>query len=433
MFKRLLVGLVLLVLIGCAAFAALAWRPSIAPVAPAPVSSFPADLVTRGARVAAAGYCVTCHTAAGGQTLAGGYAFPSPFGTIYSSNITPDPQHGIGAWSEEAFVRAVREGVARDGSHLYPALPYTHFTLATDEDMQALYAWVMSQPPVATDPPADTVRFPFNVRALQAGWKLLYFRNARFQPTPGRSEEWNRGAYLAEGLSHCAACHTPRNGVAAEKGGTEAYAGAVIDGWYAPPLTAANRSPVPWTKEELEAFLGRGGSALHGVAAGSMSHVVHDGLALLPPSDVAAIATYFADLNGSAARTGETAAAVQKALAASAEGTSVQVVDRGGEIYRAACAYCHYNRGEAALQRPELALNSAVSAPEPDTLVQVVLHGVGIKDGLPGLMMPPYGQALSDGDIAQLAAWLRRTRTDQPPWPNLEKRIAELRRPGGDA
>lgn len=432
MFKRIVFGLLALCLIGIGVFAIIAWRPAIDPVATPAPASFAPDLVERGRLVAAAGFCVTCHTAAGGAPLAGGYAFDSPFGTVYSTNITPDPDHGIGHWSEAAFVRAMREGVAQDGSHLYPAFPYDHFTKVDDADLHALYAWVMSQPAVASQPPHNTVRFPFDIRALQAGWKLLFFREGRFEPTPGKSEAWNRGAYLAEGLSHCAACHSPRNALAAEKKGADAYTGAIVDGWYAPALTAASTAPVAWTRDELAAFLGHGGSALHGVAAGSMSHVVHGGIDQLPSSDVEAIATYFADRDDAAARSGDTAAVVDKALAASAlgtgaSGTGASGTDHGAELYRATCAYCHYNRGEPALQRPELALNSALTAPDPTNLIQVILHGVSVPEGLPSLMMPPYGNTLSDTDIAQIAAYLRRTRTDRPPWPDLEHKVAKIR------
>lgn len=428
MVRRFAIGFLFLVLLGVAAFAVIAWKPSIAPVATPARDSFSADLVERGRLVAAAGYCTACHTPSGGAPLAGGLGFASQYGTLYSTNITPDPQHGIGVWSETAFVRAMREGVARDGSHLFPAFPYTHFALASDEDLHALYAWVMTQPPVASDPPSNTVRFPFNVRALQAGWKLLFFRGGRFVPEPGKSEAWNRGAYLAEGLSHCGACHTPRNAVAAEKGGADRYAGAMVEGWYAPPLTDANPSPVAWTREAMAEFLGRGGTALHGIAAGPMSETVHGGLDQLPDSDREAIGTYFADLAGSKARDSGEPQIVATALQRSATGTAGRGDDPGAELYRATCAYCHYNRGEAALQRPELALNSALTAPDPDNLVQVILHGVSVKDGLPGLMMPPYANTLSDHDIAQLAAWLRKTRTDQAPWPDLERRVEQIRR-----
>ena len=217
----------------------------------------------------------------------------TPFGVIYSTNITPDPETGIGTWSEAAFRRAMHEGVSRDGSHLFPVFSYDHFTKLSDEDVRALYAYFMTRTPVHAPARPSGIPFPFNIRYLQAGWKLLFFRPGRFEPDAEKSAEWNRGAYLALGLSHCGACHTPRNLLGAEKPG-DAYGGAVIDNWVAPPLTAANPAPAPWTHEELYDYLRTGASKLHGTAAGPMFPVVQ-GLGALPDSDIRAIATYFAD------------------------------------------------------------------------------------------------------------------------------------------
>jgi len=163
--------------------------------------------------------------------------------------------------------------VARDGSHLYPVCPFDHFTRVTDDDVQALYAYLMTRPPVNLAPPANKVPFPLNIRALQWGWKLLFFHPGVYRPDSAKSEAWNRGAYLSEGLAHCAACHSPRNALGASKMGSSAYSGGTVDGWVAPALTAANTAPLPWTKAELFDFLRTGGTALHGVAAASMSEV----------------------------------------------------------------------------------------------------------------------------------------------------------------
>src|SRR5260370_119863 len=235
------------------------------------------------------GYCAECHTAKGGRTCAGGYAMATPFGVIYSTNITSDPETGIGTWSEAAFARAMQEGVARDGSLLFPAFPYDHFTKLSDDDVQALYAFFMTRAPVRSPAQEDGLPFPFNIRYLQAGWRLLFFRSGRFEPDARKSAEWNRGAYLAGSLSHCSPRHTPRNLLGAEKAG-DAYAGAAIDNWIAQPLTAANPAPVPWTQEELFSYLRNGVSVLHGSAAGPMAPVVH-GLAALSDQDVRALAT----------------------------------------------------------------------------------------------------------------------------------------------
>ena len=280
MSKKLLIGLVALGIVGGLGFAALAWRPAIAPITPPARGSFSPELVAKGEVLARASYCAECHTAKGGQTFAGGYAMKTPFGVIYSTNITPDSKTGIGAWSEAAFARAMNEGVARDGSHLFPAFPYDHFTKVSDEDVRAIYAFLMTRPPVEATPPANTIPFPLNIRTLQEGWKILFFRPGGFQTVAGKSDEWNRGAYLALGLSHCGACHTPRNLLGAEKT-SDAYTGAVVDNWVAPALTATNPSPVPWSQKELFRYLHSGVTVFHGIAAGPMSPVVH-GLSSLP-------------------------------------------------------------------------------------------------------------------------------------------------------
>lgn len=427
MIKRFLLVLVSLVLIAVIGLFALAYRRSIDPITPPATAAFAPDLVKKGAMLAGAGYCATCHTAKGGQPYAGGYPMVTSFGTIYSSNITPDAATGIGAWSEAAFHRAMHDGVARDGSHLFPAFPYQHFNQVTDEDIRALYAFLMTRKPVNAPDRQPDIPFPLNVRALQAGWKLLFFRDNAYGPISGRSPAWDRGAYLAEGLSHCSACHSPRNKLGAEKMGEDRYAGAVIDGWYAPALTHANPAPLPWSADEIYAYLRNGGTALHGVAAGSMSEVIHQGLSSLPDSDVHAIATYFADrMSGPS---GETDKALAKVMAASAASNAGSVDPEAG-VYAAACASCHYNRGPVPLiVRPELGLNSALTSPDPSTLIQVILHGVGTDEGLPGLAMPAYAHTFSDAQVAALAAWLRRTRTTQPPWPALEKKVAALRHP----
>jgi len=428
--KRTLGWIAAVILLGGVGFFALAHRAEIQPAEPLAAASFAPELVARGEILATAGNCESCHTTVDGQRFAGGLGIATPFGTIYTSNITPDPTSGIGRWSEPAFARALHEGVARDGSHLYPAFPFDHFTRVTDDDVQALYAYLMTRPPVNLSPPANTVPFPLNIRALQWGWKLLFFEPGVYRPDPAKSEAWNRGAYLSDGLAHCAACHSPRNALGASKTGSSAYAGGTVDGWVAPALTAANPAPLPWTQAELFGFLRTGGTALHGVAAGSMSEVIHVGLAKLPDADIEAIAVYFADLDGAAGRSGNTDRVLAKAMSAS-DLEMREPVDPGAALYRDACASCHYNSGPTPLAaRPELALNSALAAAEPTNLVQVVLHGIGLKDGEPGLFMPPFAH-LSDAEIASLGEYLRRTRTDQPAWKDLEAGVAAVRSQGG--
>jgi len=254
--------------------------------------------IERGRQLAALGDCAVCHTDANGIVNAGGRAIETPFGTIYSTNITPDVETGLGGWSYPAFERAMREGIHRDGRQLYPAFPYTHFAITTDADLQALYAYLMSQAPVRADNRAAALAFPFNWRPLMAGWNALFHRPDAFAADATKSATWNRGAYLVEGLGHCSACHSPRNALGAEQ--ANAYlAGGFAEGWEAPPLTSLSHAPVPWSEDELFTYLRSGESRFHGVAAGPMAPVVKE-LAALPDEDIRAMAVYLASFNGAA-------------------------------------------------------------------------------------------------------------------------------------
>src|ERR1700723_429141 len=423
MIRRIAIAILAVAFLGIAGLLLLSRRPVIDSIErPAP-ERFSAEGIARGEALAAAGHCASCHTRPGRQPFAGGYGVSTPFGIIYGTNITPDPTAGIGRWSLEAFVRAMREGVARDGSHLFPAFPYYAYTKLSDDDVKALYAYLMSRPAVTATVPANTLPFPFKIRALQEGWKILFFKGGRFHANPSESDEWNRGAYLAEALSDCSACHTPRNALGAEKTG-HAYAGAVIDGWIAPALNEANPSPVPWTQEELFTYLRTGVTPLHGATGATMTPVIREGLALpvVPGSDVRAIAVYFSDMDHAGARAHSIEAPTREALANSSLGSG-QEYDPDAELYAAACIACHYNSGTVPLgARPELALNSALTLPEPTNFIQVVLHGVSSTEGAPGLVMPAYASSLTDADIARLAAYLRGTRTKYPPWSDVESK-----------
>lgn len=427
MFWRVIFFLLALMVVGVAGVFVLAWHPAYDPIKPPTADTLDAGQVQRGEILASAGYCATCHTAKGGPRNAGAYPLKSGFGTIYSTNITPDPATGIGNWSEPAFARAMREGISRDGSELFPAFPFDHFTRLSDEDVSALYAYLMSQPAVIAPDKANKLPFPLNIRALQAGWKLLFLDKGRFASVPSKDEEWNRGAYLAEGLGHCGACHTPRNALGAERKGEHAYAGAFVDGWQAPALNDGNAAPLAWNTDALFAYLRKGGTALHGSATGPMSEVVHDGLAALPDSDIRALAVYFADLNGSTSRSADSGARLASLIETSAVDPR-DTYNEGADLYRSACASCHYNSANPpALLRPELALNSAVNGADPTNFIRVVIHGVGVAEGIPGAMMPPFGKALSDPAIGAIAAYLRRTMTDQPAWTDLPARVAAVR------
>lgn len=428
MLKRIVLGLIVVVVVGIVGFGVFAWRPAIGKIAPPTPAAFAPEMVARGEVLAGAGYCSTCHTTNGGQPFAGGYPMKTGFGTIYSTNITPDAKTGIGTWSEAAFRRAMHQGVARNGAHLFPAFPYDHFTKLTDADVSALYAYMMTRKAVEAPAKRNSIPFPLNIRALQAGWKLLFFHPGRFEPDKAKSPEWNRGAYLAQGVSHCGACHTPRNTLGAEKR-DKAFAGALIDNWIAPPLTAANPSPAPWDRVELVAYLRTGISRYHGVAAGPMAPVVHDGLIKLPDADIQALAVYLADVDAAAARASTLAPALQKAATADRLNVGPQTLP-AARLYTTACASCHYNgAGQLNPLRPDLALNSAVNLDDPTNLIRVVLYGVSAKDGAPGVVMPSFNR-FSDADVVELASYLRATRTDKPAWPDLDKKVAAIRAQG---
>src|ERR1700726_2642624 len=295
---RIIAGIVAGLLIGVAVFAVV-WRPAIPALEPPTPQSFDADLVKRGRELAAVGNCNDCHTVRGLKNFAGGLPVPTPFGTIYSTNITPDAETGIGRWSEAAFRRAMRSGVDRAGQHLYPTFPYDHFTNVSDEDDHALYAFLMTRLAVHAPAPANRLSFPLDQRFVVAGWKLLFFRRGTYQPDSTQSAEWNRGAYLVEGLAHCGSCHTPRNALGAERASAQ-FAGGDVDNWHAYAINAQSPAPVPWDADALFAYLRKGWQPDHGVARGPMAQVVSN-LSQAPDSDIRAIATYMAGVFGAPA------------------------------------------------------------------------------------------------------------------------------------
>jgi len=421
-FNRSLLGAICVGAVGVLAFAALAWRPAIAPIEPPSPQSFAPELVARGKMLASAGNCAACHTVPGGGAFAGGYAMPTPFGTVYTTNITPDRETGIGQWSLAAFTRALREGVGRDGRHLFPAFPYDHFALLTDQDIGALYAYLMTVPPVKARAPANTVPFPLDIRALQAGWKMIYFKPEPFRPDPSKSEEWNRGAYLAEGLAHCGACHTPRNVLGAEEVG-HPYNGARLGNeWIAWPLSVSV-APLRWSKEEFFTYL-KGGTTAHGRALGPMGPVVQS-LAALPDSDIQAIAAYFAAMNRTMSAEPEALAAeVRERVRVNARAAN----EHGRRLYYATCASCHDDGGSTPLAtRSELMLNSALWYPWPNNFVLTVLNGVGGPGDAPGPLMPPLRNALSNADILAIGDYLRQSRLNRPTWPTERYQVEYLR------
>ncbi len=409
--------------IGVAA-AVLPWR-SIAPIARPDASTYSPATIARGGQLAALGDCAVCHTEANGALNAGGRAIETEFGTIWSTNITPDIETGIGAWSYPAFERAMREGIHRDGRHLYPAFPYPHFAKATDADLQALYAYLMAQAPVRAENRDAALAFPFNMRPLIAGWNALFHRAEPFEADPKKSQVWNRGAYLVEGLGHCAACHSPRNALGAEKAG--AYlAGGFAEGWEAPPLTSLSHAPIPWSEDELFAYLRRGESRFHGIAAGPMAPVVKE-LASLPDQDIRAMAVYLASFNTNAIDQ-----AARDALAARLEtstGTRVfSAPGPGARLYEGACAVCHAVGGAPLFgSRPSLALNSNLHSAAPDNLIQVILHGIASPASSDLGYMPGFKDSMSNDQVAELVSYLQRQfAPDKAPWTDVRGAVERL-------
>ncbi|VWB10784.1 putative cytochrome c [Burkholderia lata] len=402
---------------------------SIAPIAPggADGAMWSAATLERGRLVALAGDCAVCHTAPGGATNAGGLALDTPFGTIYTTNLTPDPETGIGTWSYPAFARAMREGISRDGTHLYPAFPYTAFAKLSEPDLLALYAYLMSQPPVKHVPPKTKLPFPLDQRRLVAGWNWLFHDTRPFAPDPSRSAMWNRGKYLVDGAGHCGACHTPRNALGAEKGGFAYLSGGEAEGWVAPPLVASPATPVPWTEGALFDYLRTGFSAQHGVAAGPMAPVVA-GLASLPEADVQAIAHYLASLSPPVDAAAAADAAARQARGA--EAVATLGLESGRRAFDAACAVCHAESGGVGHfgVRPLMGLNTSVSQAAPDNLLRVLHHGIDQPATGELGYMPGFGDAFDDRQMAELAAYIRaRYAPGQPAWRNLAEASARIR------
>ena len=454
---------------GLAGVAVTLWpmKPALPLTAGPDVSLYSAAAIERGRLVAAAGDCMVCHTAPGGKTNAGGLALDTPFGTIYTTNITPDNDAGIGRWSYAAFERAMRQGVHQDGRQLYPAFPYTAYAKLSDADMQALYGYLMSQPAEKAEPPKTQLAFPFNLRPLLAGWNALFHDATPFTPDPSRSPAWLRGAYLVEGAGHCSACHTPRNRLGAEKTGVHYLAGGEAEGWTAPALNTLASGPRAWSSEELFQYLRTGYAPKHGVAAGPMAPVIH-GLAELPDSDLRAITTYLMDLpeQGKAGAAGATsvsavtpaaqanahddasAPTISLATASATQSTTapasapaspssaatlyaLQARHANGErIYQNACAACHDAGSGPTLfgARPLLAANTNLYAAMPDNLIQVILHGIQepADDALG--YMPAFRDSLNDAQVADLVGYLRqRFAPGEPAWPDPTATIKQLR------
>mgnify|MGYP001555585776 FL=1 len=369
-------------------------------------SGAPADIVKRGEYLARAGDCVACHTQPGDKLFAGGRAMPTPFGTLYSPNITADNQTGIGKWTADEFYQMMHTGRSRDGSLLYPAMPYGAYTKVTRADSDAIFAYLRSVPPVNQPNRPHEMRFPYNNRELLLGWRTLYFREGEYQADPTRSVEWNRGAYLVQGLGHCSMCHTAINALGGSSE-SKAFEGGLIpmQDWYAPSLTSNKEAGLgDWSIEDISDLLQKG-VAKRGAVYGPMAEVVYDSLQYLSDDDVRAMAVYLKSLPQHG---GENGASGKCSMSGEERELLVRL---GAKIYDAQCATCHGKRGEGKLPDfPPLANNQSIQMTSAVNPIRMVLNG----GYAPGTMknpapygMPPFAQSLSDEEVAAVVTFIR--------------------------
>jgi mono/diheme cytochrome c family protein len=351
-------------------------------------------LVARGEYLARAADCMPCHTGDKTKPYAGGLALNTPFGALYSVNITSDPTTGIGKWTYTQFKNAVHNGIRADGALLYPAMPFDSYTGIAEDDLKALWAYVRRIPAVNATNPDNQLSFPFNIRLGLLAWRELFFAPAEFKSSIGKSLEWNRGAYLVEALGHCTDCHTPRNIMGAIKGKAQ-FIGAEIDGFYAPDITSAALAK-SWTKDGLVQFFKTGSAPQKTSVFGPMADVVHGGLADLTNSDLAAMAAYLLDGPPPSA-----APAPQKLSPLPAD-----IYQRAAKLYVDNCAGCHQDHGTGTLDSiPPLVGNPAVTATEPYNVIAVMLQGLP-AGGSYGAM-PSFAGRLSDSQVADVANYVR--------------------------
>jgi mono/diheme cytochrome c family protein len=363
----------------------------------------PTDLaaqISRGEYLARAADCTACHTTPGGKPFAGGVAFKLPFGTIYSSNITADKETGIGDWSDEDVIRALHAGVDKEGHPLYPAFPYTSYTALSRDDILAIKAYLFSLPVVHAPARPNELAFPFNQRWTLSLWNALFLDKERFKPEQGKSEAWNRGAYLATALGHCGECHTPRNlAFAMESGKT--FAGAELQGWKAYNITSDKEHGVgEWSDQQLTDYFAKGHAAGRGTASGPMGEVVEHSLQYLTPSDLAALVTYLRDVKP---QQGGVPTVAPAAVAQAGAGTP----GLGEQLFVGACSGCHLDSGQGReTDYATLTGLRSVHDPHATNLTQVILNGTELKVDGQRIFMPSFGHAYSDAEIAALSNYV---------------------------
>jgi len=373
---------------------------SLAVAVPARAQGTTYSTIERGRYLVNAGDCASCHTAEGGKPYAGGLAVPTPFGTIYSTNITPDPATGIGKWSEQDFYKAMHDGIRRDGKHLYPAFPYPWFTKVSRADVRAIKAFLDTVTPVRQQNKPTELPWPLSVREVMAGWNKLYFHEGAFKPDHKKSEQWNRGAYLVEGLGHCGACHTDTNLLGAPKTADKLKGGDFGEHWYAPGLTSNLRDGLGgWSAAEIVEYLKTGANA-KSAAGGPMAEVVKNSTQYLSDVDLNAIAVYLKDVPAEQARAAAKTTDIDK-----------QAWSRGEALYVDNCTGCHMENGAGVAQIfPSLKGSSAVQAKLPDTVTHILLAGAktAATPGKPtGFAMPAFARKLDDKEVADLVNYIR--------------------------
>ncbi|RZF26151.1 c-type cytochrome [Paraburkholderia sp. UYCP14C] len=370
------------------------------------------ELVKRGQYLTRAADCAACHTADKSRPFAGGLPISTPFGTIVTPNITPDPDTGIGQWSDADFMRAMHEGIGKGGERLYPAFPYTAYTRLTDQDVLAIRAYLKTLTPIHYTPPANSLTFPFNQRWLMVFWNMFNFTEGRFVPDPKQTPEWNRGAYLVEGLAHCEECHTPRNFMQGLKSSAR-FSGAVQAGWHAFNITPDKLSGVgDWRDDELVSYLSSGAAPGRANAAGPMGEVVANSTQYLTPVDLRSIVVYLRSVpavSGGDARPRHQWGNPANDVTAM-RGTTITGVN-GAQLFVANCATCHSWTGQgvgasAPGAYPSLIQNSTVGANDPNNLALVILHGVNRTTAHADVLMPAFGGHLDDEQIAAITNYV---------------------------
>jgi mono/diheme cytochrome c family protein len=399
--------------LGIAAIAAayVAWRlfDRDPETSAADVASSPA-LITRGEYLARAADCAACHNAPGGRPFAGGLPFKLPFGTIYSTNITADKDTGIGSWSDDDFVRALHRGVAKDGSHLYPAFPYTSYTKLSRDDAVAIKAYLFSLPPVQAPARPNDLIFPFNQRWAMAFWNLVFLDAHRFRPDANLNDTENRGAYLATALGHCGECHTPRNiGFALDQG--KEFAGEMLQGWHAYNITSDQTFGIgAWSDQQIGSYLSTGHADGHGSASGPMGEAVSNSLQYLTAEDIAALVSYLRRVKPLPGATGTEVSLTTPAMADStawAPGSKDVQSDTGRRIFESACASCHQWNGQGQQTAyAALAGSQGVNDPAGTNVMQVLLQGASLKTSHETVFMPSFAAAYTDAELAAVANYV---------------------------